>query len=104
MVTKILKAKEIYNKYFACKFENEEQIKKAVFEAFKHIFFEIEYLIKQRKAKSDAACMSIVKEQQKKMDALNRIAVKNKGCSIFVEDALFKYMWREKEDDQQNQN
>ena len=90
------KAKEYYNEDLKEVFAgtDAEAIKTAASEVFTALIFEIEEIIKMRKAKSNSAMIAIIEEQNNKWNSICRKAEKD-GTRFMKEDALKTYMYKE---------
>lgn len=69
-------------------------IKEASSKVFKALIYEIEDIIKMRKAKSNSAMKAIIEEQNNKWNSICRKAEKD-GMKYLNENSIKEYMYRD---------
>ena len=87
-----MKAKEYYEIYFK-NIEKEQYTEKCCY-FFREILNEVSEIAKQRKISIPSSMKAIFKEQQQKVDAVDRLHKKEKGFNIFIENGFIDYVNR----------
>lgn len=90
-----MKAIDIVNKFEDIKIKEQKKIMETVHQTFKDLLDEILEIAKVRKAVTDRAFVSIIKEQNLKLESANDKLKYKYGNGLFVKNAFILFMCNE---------